>query len=398
MAIDPRHSGDTDHRKRSHHLGSRRSLSVFVLLTFILTQMPVVSAHGGAGTLGLSQGTGVLVVLVGLGVLIGAIILKRTNHISPTIALTSILFGLIVITIGTILFDVLRSDPTYTASTMPFPRSWYPVLSLSVGLSIAVGSVIVGWLRWPTQPRYTFLGLLLGMWVLYPVLMPSPAGATHPLGYALVLGTPILVGYILWTDTGRILRGVLHDPVARRFGIGVSGVVAFFFMATTGYLSFFWEEGGPTETTVVVLPVHYQLVQWPTLEVILPDIPMMAAVSLGIVTVIGLLSVLIGLNAALIARQWRVEQRAGMTQGTAGTAAVVGSCTCGCCGPLVAKVAILAVGPSIAAPLYWIFVDPASPLSVLFVIGSIGLFTGSLVYSVNTVRQSARSSSVVPAD
>jgi hypothetical protein len=398
MAVDPRYVGTTDHRQKSHLLGSRRLLSILGLLVFILTQMPVVSAHGGAGTLGLSQGTGILVILLGLGVLSGAILLKRTSHIAPSTALASIFIGLLVITLGTILFDILRPDPTYTASTMPFPRSWYPVLSLLVGLSIMMGSVIIGWLRWPTQPRYTGLGFLLGMWVVYPVLIPSPASATHPLGYALVLGTPVLVGYILWTDTGHVIRGVLRDPVARRFGVGVGGVVAFFFMATTGYLSFFWEEGGPTEPTVVVLPVHYQLVQWPTLEVILPDLPLMVAISIGIATVVGLLSVLIGLNAAVIARQWRVEQRAGLTEGTAGSAAVIGSCTCGCCGPLVAKVAMLAAGPAIAAPLYWIFVDPSSPLSVLFIIGSIGLFTGSLVYSVNTVRHSAHSSSIVPAD
>ncbi|WP_434529938.1 hypothetical protein ACODNH_00470 (plasmid) [Haloarcula sp. NS06] len=60
-----------------------------------------------------------------------------------------------------------------------------------------------------------------------------------------------------------------------------------------------------------------------------------------------------------------------MTEGTAGSAAIVGTCTCGCCGPLVAKIAVLAAGPSIAAPLYWVFVDSASPLSAVFIVGSL---------------------------
>lgn len=398
MVSDPHHSGIAALRKMAHHLGSIHPLSVFLLCLLLLTQIPIVSAHGGSGTVGLPRGTGVLVILFGLVIVSGAIVLKRTRHLAPRAALSGIVIGLVVLTLGTILFDGLRPDPTYTASTMPFPRSWYPSLSLAAGLSITVLSFVVGWRRWPTRPRYMFFGMLLGMWVMYPTLMPESAGATHPLGYALVLGTPVLVGYILWTDAWGVLREVLRDPVARRFGIAIGSVAGLFFMMTTGYISIFLEEAGPTEPTIVVLPVHYQLVQWPTLEVILPRLPLMVALSIGIATVVGLLSVLIGLNAALIARQWRVEQQAGLTEGTAGSAAVIGSCTCSCCGPLVAKVAMLAAGPAIAAPLYWIFVDPTSPLSVLFIIASIGLFTGTLVRSIQVVRAPDQSSAVVPAD
>jgi hypothetical protein len=136
--------------------------------------------------------------------------------------------------------------------------------------------------------------------------------------------------------------------------------------------------------TIVVLPVLYQLVTWPTLEIVLPHVPFFLAVSPAHLVVVGSLSALIGLNAALIAHYWRAQERIGVTQGTAGTTAIVGSCTCGCCGPLVAKIAVLAAGPSIAAPLYWVFVDPASPLSALFIVGSIVLFTASLLYSINS--------------
>lgn len=378
--------------------GTVRPLSLFLAALLALTQIPTASAHEGTGVLGLSHGDGILLIIGGMISVGGFLYCKRTDRLQPTNALYGFLFGLALIVAGIILFDGLSPDPTYTASSIPFPRSWYPIISLSAGLFIAITSFVLGWLRWPARPRYTFFGILMGFWISYPALIPGPASYTHPLGYALVLGTPIFVGYILWTDAWNVIRAVLRDRIARRFGIGVGSLVGLFFLSTSGYLTFFWEEGAPTETTIVVLPANYQLVKWPTLEIALPDVPFFLAISVGIATVVGLLSVLVGLNAALIARHWRVESGAGLTEGTAGTGAIVGSCTCGCCGPLVAKVAVLAAGPTIAAPIYWVFVDTASPLSSIFIIGSIVLFTGSLIYSVEAARRSDQSSSIVPAD
>ena len=396
MVLDPRQGIAERVDSHSGPRGTPRLLPLFVLFLLVLTQIPVASAHDGTGTLGLSQGDGILIIIAGLVCLTGVIFLKRTERLAPTAALYGILGALAVIALGTILFDGLTPDPTYTANSMPFPRSWYPFLALPTGLAIMVSSFVIGWIRWPTRPRYVFLGLLMGGWISYPYLVPG--SNTHPLGYAIVLGTPVLVGYIISTDAWDVLRLALRDQVARRFGIGIGLLVGLFFLSTTGYLSFFWEEGAPTETTIVVLPANYQLVQWPTLEIALPAIPLFFAISIGIVAVVGLLSVLIGLNATLIARQWRLEESAGMTEGTVGTGTVVGGCTCGCCGPLVAKVAILAAGPSIAAPLYWVFVDTASPLSSLFIVASIVLFTGSLVYSVEAAQRPDQATSISPAD
>ncbi len=398
MPPERRRTRTGDARERSRRLGPVRPLSAVVLLSFVLARMPVASAHGGTATGGLSQWHGILLALVGTALLGGAVFCKRTDRVSPTTALYGVFLGIALTAAGAILFEGLSPDPTYAASSMPFPRSWYQPLSLAVGLLITVLSFVVGWLRWPSRPRYTFLGMLAGLWIAYPNLIPGPENAYHPLGYVIVVGTPVLVGYVVWKDAGGVLRAVLRDPVARRFGIGVGVVVALFFVSITGYLSFFPEDGLPHERVFVVLSAIYQLVAWPVLEVYLPHVPMFVAISPGQLIVVGLLSTLIGLNAALVARHWRVSERAGMTEGTAGTAAVVGSCTCGCCGPLVAKVAVLAAGPSVAAPLYWVFVDSASPLSVLFIVGSIVLFTGSLVYSVEAARRPDRSSSLVPAD
>jgi len=338
--------------------------------------------------------------LVGVGVALvgGAVGLKRWNRLRPTRTLTVVLFGLLTITVGAVLFDALSADPQYTAASMPFPRAWYPLLAFAVGTAIAVGSLVIGRLRWRERPRYTGLGFLMALWVVYPYLIPGPASNSHPLGYLLVLSLPVAVGYVLWKDAADIIRAVLRDPVARRFGIGVAVIVGLFFLFITGYLSVFPEEGIPHESKLLVLPVIYQLVSWPTLEVVLPHIPFFLALSPGLVIVVGLLSSLIGFNGAIIARHWRIEERAGLTEGTAGAAAVVGSCTCGCCGPLVAKIAILAAGPSLAAPLYWLFVDTASPLSALFIVGSIALFTGSLVYSIESATQSEQSTDFIPAD
>jgi len=378
--------------------GSIRPVLVGLLSVLTLTRIPVASAHGATATGGLTQGHGVFLGVIGVVVLVGATILKRTNRISPSVALYGVFAGITITALGAVLFEGFSPDPTYTASSMPFPRSWYEPLGLLAGLMITVVSFIVGWLRWPSRPRYTFLGILMGLWISYPYLIPGHASDTHPLGYAIVLGTPILVGYIVWKDAGGILRAVLRDPVARRFGLGVGIVLALFFVSVTGYLSFFPEEGFPHEVTVVVLPAIYQLVTWPTLEIAIPHIPFFLALSPGQVIIVGMLSALIGLNAALIARHWRVEERAGLTEGTAGSAAIVGTCTCGCCGPLVAKIAVLAAGPAIAAPLYWVFVDSASPLSALFIVGSLVLFAGSLIYSVEAARQPDQSASIVPAD
>lgn len=236
--------------------------------------------------------------------------------------------------------------------------------------------------------------MLSGGWILYPYIVPGFA-SENPLGYALVLGTPLFIGYVLWTDTRHVFSTVLRDPVARRFGAGIAAVTGFFFLSITGYLSVFPEEGVPHKTVVAVLPARYQLVVWPTLEILVPEVPFFLALSIGEVAIVGTLSVLVGLQASLIARKWLVEEGAGVVKNTANTSAIVGSCTCGCCGPLVAKVLILAAGPSVAAPLYWVFVDTASPLSVVFIVGSMLLFTGSILHSIAAVNRSDQSTAIV---
>jgi len=382
---------------RSNRKWVRRA-TVFISCFAALAQVPTASAHSVTGSAGFTEVHGAALAIVGVAIVGGTVGFKRRDRLTPKLALAGVFAGLVTTAIGAVLFDALSADVQYSAASMPFSRSLYPLIAFAVGLTIMIGSFTVGRFRWRARPRYTGLGFLLALWVTYPYLIPGPTSNSHPLGYLLVLSLPIAVGYILYKDARHVIRDVARDPVARRFGIGVAVVVGLFFLFITGYLSVFPEEGIPHESKLVVLPVIYQLVSWPTLEIVQPHIPFFLAVSPGLVTVVGLLSSLIGINAAIIARYWRLEEGAGLAEGTAGTATVVGSCTCGCCGPLVAKIAILAVGPSLAAPLYWVFVDPASPLSALFIVGSIALFTGSLIYSIESASQSRLSTEFTSAD
>ncbi|WP_262174570.1 hypothetical protein [Haloarcula laminariae] len=350
------------------------------------------------GAAGLTEMHGIGLSLIGVAIVGGAVGFERRNRVRPTVALAAVFIGLVLATAGAVLFDGLSADPQYVAASIPFSRSLYPLIAFITGITIMIGSLAAGLFRWPTRPRYTGLGFLLGLWVIYPYLIPGPASNSHPLGYVLVLSLPIAVGYILKKDAAHVIRDVLRDSVARRFGLGVGLVAGLFFLFITGYLSVFPEEGLPHQSTTVVLPIIYQLVSWPTLEIVRPHIPFFLALSPGLVIIVGLLSSLIGLNAAIIARYWRIEEHAGLTEGTTGTATVVGSCTCGCCGPLVAKIGLLALGPSVAAPLYWVFVDPASPLTVLFIVGTIALFTGSLINSIESAVGSDRAEEFLQSD
>ncbi|QKY19499.1 hypothetical protein B4589_003570 [Halolamina sp. CBA1230] len=362
-----------------------RALTLLVAVVCALVVPSRAAAHSLAGSPGLRPIHGAGIAFVGLAVVAAGVLGKRSGRVTATRALGVAFGGLLATVIGVVLLDVLSPDLLYDASSMPFPRSWYEVIRAGLGIAILLGSFVVGWLRWPGRPRYTFLGILLALWILYPQLIPGYAGAHHPLGYAIVLATPLAVGYVLWREVGGVLRETLRDTVARRFGAGVAGLTLLFFLTLSGYLSVFPEEGVPHRTEIVVLPVVYQLVAWPTLELSFPHIPFFLALSPGQLLVGGLLSVLVGLNAALVARSWRESERAGVF-GAAGSASIVGSCTCGCCGPLLAKVVVLVAGPSIAAPVYWLFVDTASPLSTAFIVASIVLFTGSLLRAIGTAE------------
>ena len=353
----------------------------------------VASAHGGEHTPPIPQWYGLVVLLLGFGTLGATIILKRRDRLERTEhALAGILLGVLVAALGGIMIVQLSPIDEYSASSMPIPRFWYPIISLTIGFTIIVGSTLLGQLRWPTRLRYSVLGILLGLWIAYPAMIRGPAEYFHPAGYVIALAVPLTVGYIVWRDGRDVLEQVWKDSVARRFGLGIGGVMLLFFVFSTGLVSLVPEEGVIDGQRAADVPafIHTQpfaspLVMWPAVEVWLPQIPLSAAVSLGVLLMIVLLGGLVTINAMLAAYQWCYASGSSSTQSTAGAAALVGPNACGCCGPMFAQLAVVLLGPSAAAPLYWLFVDFSSPVGSFFFVASVGLLTGGFVYSANAL-------------
>ena len=388
--------------KSGHPVRQFSRLSVAVLT--VLGILPgIVAAHGGEHTPDIPQWYGLVILLLGFGILGTTIVLKRRDRLEHTEhALAGIFLGVLVAALGGIMIVQLSPIDEYSASSMPFPRFWYPIISMTIGFAIIVGSTFFGLLRWPTRPRYTSLGILLGLWIAYPAFIRGPAEYQHPLGYVIALAVPLTAGYIVWRDGRDVLKQIWQDATARRFGLGIGAVMLLFFVFSTGLVSLVPEEGIVNGHSTMDTPafIHTQpfaspLVLWPAVEVWLPQIPLSAAISLGALLMIVLLGGLVAINAMLAAYQWCYANESSSTQSTAGAAAVVGPNACGCCGPMFAQLAVVLLGPSAAAPLYWLFVDFSSPVGSLFFVASVGLLTGGFVYSANALTSEVCS---VPAD
>ena len=396
---------DTTNSRTRARLGLHtRAVSLGAVILASVGLLPgVVAAHGGKHTPDIPQWYGLVVLLLGFGILGASVVLKRRDRLAHTEhALAGIFLGVLVAALGGIMIVQLSPIDEYSASSMPFPRFWYPVISLTTGFAIIVGSALLGQLRWPTRPRYSVLGILLGLWIAYPAIIRGPAEYNHPAGYMIALAVPLTAGYIIWRDGRDVFRQVWQDTVARRFGLGIGAVMLLFFVFSTGLVSLVPEEGIVNGHSTMDTPafIHTQpfaspLVTWPAVEVWLPQIPLSAAISLGVLLMIVLLGGLVAINAMLAAYQWGHANGSSSTQSTAGAAAIVGPNACGCCGPMFAQLAVVLLGPSAAAPLYWLFVDFSSPVGSFFFVASVGLLTGGFVYSANALTPEVCS---VPAD
>ena len=360
-----------------------------LLFILLLSIIPTASAHSTSATPSIPHWSGLVMLGGGLFVLGGSFLLKRAGRIGSTVALHGVFFGLVLTAVGGIGFNALAPEAEYTARSIPFPRVWYQPIALFFSSVVLIGSVVVGQRRWPRRPRYTILGIVLGLWILYPAFAAS-GDYIKLFGYALVLSVPLIVGYILWQDCLGAIRSVLRDRTARYFGGGVALLAALFFMFAAGYLSFFPEQGinRPETTTISFIPVQFPLVTWPAVEWWFPQIPFTGMLSVGILVIVGLIAVLVCLNAAMAARLWTSEEEAKLSESTAGTAAFVGANACSCCGPIVAQFVALVAGSSAAAPLYWLLIDPASPAGTLFLTVSVALLTASLLYAAGSLADS----------
>jgi hypothetical protein len=335
------------------------------------------AAHGGSLHAGMPHWILLGVALVGLGIIGGSLWFGRTWwENQPRRTIKSVLVGAIITMIGTLGVTQIQIEPI---GTTPTAHEWYPLLAGVAGITVLTASLIGGWIRWPRRPRYSLLGLSLGAWILYPVVLPND-GYTNPLGYALVLAVPVIVGYILWRDVSPALSTEILDSFARRVGGIVAVLFSIFFLFSAGLFTVNPEEGvnAPTEAFVTVASFVNPLVVWPAVEFYLPSIPLSGALSVGTALVIGLLAALIGINTGLMTTIYQRDIETTPAGSAAGVVATSGATACCCCGPAVYAIASALLGVS-ASPLYWAFIDPASPLGALFFAGAVVLLTGSAI-------------------
>lgn len=344
--------------------------------------VPVASAHGGGAAPPLPQWLALLILVVGVVGILGSAYSKR--WVPPKVALAGVFGGIIVSAVGAVGLVQLSPVETLGGSQPPISRSALGAFTVGIGVAIAIGSLAVGRMKWPDSPRYAGLGILLGLWVSYPIL--APGALTNSLGYVLALAVPIGVGYLLWADAGKLLTRAFSDSVARWFGVGTGAVAGLFFMFSMGMLSLVPDPGRGVdlnESFVTTARVANPLVYWPGVEFHIHDaigtVPLSGVFSVGLVLLVGIVAVLVALNASLLAYQWRTDHGTGAMETTAGSAAVAAPNACCCCGPVISELVVVSVGPTAAAPFYWLFVDLASPIGALFFVTSVALLVGNLV-------------------
>jgi hypothetical protein len=335
------------------------------------------AAHGGTAHAGTPHWIFLGISLVGVGLIALSIYFGRTRWVdTPRRTIKSLLVGAVIAVVGTIAVIQIQIEPI---GTTPTALEWYPVVAVIAGGGILTASFFGGLVCWPTRPRYTVLGIHLGVWVLYPAVMPG-AGYTNPLGYYLVVAVPLVIGYIFWRDVSPALSPTVVDAFSRRVGTLVAVLFTVFFLFSAGLFTVNPDEGvnAPTEAFVTTASFANPLVVWPAVEFYLPAIPLSGALSVGTAVVIGLLAVLVGLNTALMTTVWQRDLQLSTTVGAGGTVATTGATACCCCGPAVYAIASAVLGVS-ASPLYWAFLAPTSPLGALFFVGAVALLTGSSV-------------------
>jgi uncharacterized membrane protein len=327
-----------------------------------------------------------LVVALGGGAVVGgsALLGQRVWSDHPKRTLSGVLIGLGVTLLGTIAIIQIQIEPIGTTPTL---HAWYPPLALGITVLLTTGSLLLGVWRWPSRPEYSALGMALGVWVGYPALMPN-SGYRHPLGYLLVVVVPVLVGYILLVDVWPVVRSDAVDGLSRRVGGLVAAMFGVFFLFSAGLFTVNPEQGvnGPTTAFVTTASFANPLVVWPAVEFYFPSIPLAGAMSVGTALLIGTLVGLIRVSASLMTAVWQRSLELSSSGGILGGLATTGATACCCCGPAVYAVASVFFGVS-ASPLYWAFIDPASPLGALFFTAAVTLLVWSASRFASRLRE-----------
>lgn len=355
----------------------RRAIAALLASIGALAALPTASAHTGTTHAGTPHWLLLALVLVGAAVVVGGRHAVERRRLSPRAGVLVLLLGVVLAGIGAIGLVEIQ----VTSSVGPTLNHLYPVAGLFVGTGVMVGSLAVTRVYWPDRPRYAALGTLLGAWILYPNVLPND-GVANPLGYLLVLGLPVAIGYVLWTGAAPALRSVAADRFARWVGLVTGAVVSVVVAFSAGTLTVNPDTGinVPTHAFLRTFPVSDPLVTWPALEFYVPAVPFAGMVSVGTVVLFGVLGGLVGLNAAVVAHQWQRGADLSLRGTLLGSVTTTGATACCCCAPAAYGV-VSAVFGTAASPVYWAFMDTSSPLSSLFLTASVLLLTGSVLYA-----------------
>lgn len=351
-----------------------------------LVALPGVQAHGGHAHVPGGQASGLVILIAGLAVIGAAVLLRRRDRLTtPARYGTTLLVGLSIAVLGGILLVQLTPIDELSGLDAPGFGPWYRPVALAAGAAVILGSLVAGRLRAPDKPHRAVTGALLGAWIVYPAVLPGFDGLVHPAGYLLAAATVAAVVWTLWIDTRPLLGAIRTDRGARRFGAAVAALMALFFAFSAGMLTVVPDEGVglPAEGFVAPTAVADPLAMWPAISFWFPQIPLGGYVSVGTVLLVGLLAGLVGLAGAVTYRGWRSPGARTGVGAAAGPVAVAGPTACCCCGPMLAQVAVVLLGASAAAPIYWTFVDVASPLGSFFFVAAVGGLTLSLVRAVD---------------
>lgn len=356
----------------------------FAVVASAISGVPLASAHGGTAYFPhLHQWYALVPIALGVGTVALASYLRHGRYErTPSRALALVLLGLTLVVVGAVGLVQLSPITSLTSGQETLGRGWMKPLAFALGLFTVVTSLLVGRYRWPTRPRYAMVGVVFGLWIAYPAVMDAYRPLQNPLGYLLFAAGPAVVGYVLWRDCWGALRAIFADRVARRFGGSVAVLGLFFFMFSSGMLTMLPDPSGTNlpwnHSLVGVLPIAEPLVLWPAVEFWFPSIPLGGYLSVGMVVMIAMIVGLIAANGAFVAYQWRCRGKTGVS-GTTGAAALAAPNACCCCGPVISQIAVVAVGPTAAMPIYWLFIDTSSPLGVVFFAASLVLLLGNVV-------------------
>lgn len=349
-------------------------LVVFGALQFVGTA----SAHAGALHAGTPHWILLAVFLIGIGAVVLGWRGFRRAVLSRRIAAAVLGIGFVLATLGSIGLVEIQLAPAWTPSWLQY----LDTISLLVGGSMGIASIVMGYKYFPERPRFAILGIELSLWILYPTLFPG-GGLNNPLGYVIVLSVPVTVAYILVQERATGVAILRRSSRARLLALAAFGVFALFFSFSAGTMTL-----NPATTPaiageqfVTLYRVGAPLVYWPAIEYYFPSVPISGFVSIGSVLLIVLLGSLLALNAVQIRQTWATGEDSS-ARVMIGTLATTGATTCCCCAPALYAILGAAIGTA-ATPVYWAFLDSSSPLGGMFFAASVLLLTWSAIRASN---------------